>query len=89
MELFVNNESSSSTKLNLNNKQQQSNQLGNQTGSSTNVQNVSKKNSIKHTAAAVADKNRKNETNNTVLDSVGNSKGGKYFIRFISKHDKQ
>ena len=83
--MCVNNESPlSTTKPSLNNKQQQSNDIGNQTGSSTNLQNLTKQNSIKHTAATVADKNRKNEANNSALNSVGNFKSGKYFVLSFS-----
>ena len=71
--MCIENEPSTPIKRTLNNKQQKSNQIG----SSENLQNLSKKNSVKHTAAAVADKNRKNETNSTVLDSIANNKGGK------------
>ena len=61
-----------------NNKQIDSNQRG----SSENLHSLSKKNSIKNTAAAVADKNRKNEANNSSPhDSFTNSKGGKFYFR--------
>jgi hypothetical protein len=72
--MCADNESLTSMKPILNNKQQQQ---SNQIGSCENLQNLSKKNSVKHTAAAVADKNRKNETNSTVLDSLSNNKVGK------------
>ena len=75
-----NNESLSPIKPNLNNKQQQNNQIDHQNGSSANLQGISKKNSVKHAAAAVADKNKKNETNNGVSDSVPNMKGGKFLL---------
>ena len=75
--MCVDNESLTSIKPTLNNKQQQQ---SNQIGSCENLQNLSKKNSVKHTAAAVADKNRKNETNGTVLDSPGNNKVGKCIL---------
>ena len=35
---------------------------------------------LRHAAAAVADKNKKNETNNGVSDSVPNMKGGKFLL---------
>ena len=61
-----------------NNKQIDSNLRG----SSENLHNLSKKNSIKNTAAEVADKNRKNEANNSSThDSFTNTKGGElYFV---------
>ena len=68
-----------------NNKQQLSNQIdSNQQGSSENLHNLSKKNSIKNTAAAVADKNRKNEANSSgPLDSFTSTKSGKLCLFVI------
>ena len=60
-----------------NNKQIDSNLRG----SSENLHNLSKKNSIKNTAAEVADKNRKNEANNSSAhDSFTNNKGGELYL---------
>ena len=73
----INNESIALTNPNLNNKQLQNNQIDNQNGSNANLQGLSKTNSVKQAAASVADKNRKNETNNGVSDSVAKTKGGK------------
>ena len=63
-----------------NNKQQLSNQIDIR-GSSENLHNLSKKNSIKNTAAAVADKNRKNEANSSgPIDSFTSTKSGKFCL---------
>ena len=59
-------------KPNPNNKQQSIYQIDNQTG----LQNLAKKNSLKN-AAAVADKNRKNESNNGISNTVSSGKIGK------------
>ena len=59
-------------KPNPNNKQQSIRQIDNQTG----LQNLAKKNSLKN-AAAVADKNRKNESNNGISNTVSSGKIGK------------
>ena len=62
-------------KPNPNNKQQ-SNQSIHQIDNQTGLQNLAKKNSLK-TAAAVADKNRKNESNNGISNTVSSGKIGK------------
>ena len=62
-------------KPNPNNKQQ-SNQSIHQIDNQTGLQNLAKKNSLKN-AAAVADKNRKNECNNGISNTVSSGKIGK------------
>ena len=62
-------------KPNPNNKQQSIHQIDNQTG----LQNLAKKNSLKN-AAAVADKNRKNESNNGISNTVSSGKIGKLLL---------